>query len=136
MRWLLMAALVAAGAGCAPTTLSPMVMRLTPNDLPRGEGHGTLGLRTGPRLATPLYAERLNGATTTFPGDRNIFAPPQWGLAYDVGTAIPFENELALHVGVQGEFLYPLPLPAYGLYGGVSRYIALSCTGRRSRDSA
>jgi hypothetical protein len=29
-------------------------------------------------------------------------------------------SNLALHLGLQGEFYYPFPLPGYGLYAGVS----------------
>jgi hypothetical protein len=138
MRWLLVAALVAAASGCAPTSMSPMVIRMMPGEPTRPTN--MVGVRSGPRLSTPMSASRT-GSSTLFPGDSNIFAPPQWGLAYDVNGTFPFEAGFAAHLGLQGEFIYPLPLPAYGLYAGVSRYmpfgkasIGPALTGRFATD--
>ncbi|HLL81310.1 MAG TPA: hypothetical protein VK420_01610, partial [Longimicrobium sp.] len=68
MRWLLVAALLLGGAGCAPTSMSPMVMRMMPGDALRGP-QGSIGIRTGPRLATPLAAASSPGPSVPFPGD-------------------------------------------------------------------
>ncbi|MBN1208507.1 MAG: hypothetical protein JXB05_26840 [Myxococcaceae bacterium] len=108
-------------AGCAPTTLSPMVMRL-------GPGHPTdsyvqVGLRSGPRLSAPLAARTsFNPQEQDFSGDRNSFSTRQWSVAYDLALSKPLTEKLSLHLGVQGEIYYPLPLPGYGLYGGVSTW--------------
>lgn len=123
MRWLLMAVL-AACAGCAPTTLAPMVIRLAPDELDHSST--LVGLRTGPRLTTPIAASRPGGSvSSSFAGDHNIFNVPQWGLAYDLVLNVPITRATALHLGAQGEFLYPLPLPSYGVYAGASHYIGL-----------
>jgi hypothetical protein len=112
--------LVALGvlAGCAPTTVSPMVMRMGP-----GRPDNTLiqaGLRSGPRLSSPLAAQERPGQP--FSGNRNIFSTQQWSVAYDFSLQKPLTEKLALHLGVNGEVYYPLPLPGYGLYMGLSSW--------------
>lgn len=105
-------------AGCAPTTVSPMVMRL-------GPGHPDknliqAGLRSGPRLSAPLAA-RFDG-TQPFAGNGASFSPQQWSIAYDFAVQKPITEKLALHLGVNGEIYYPLPLPGYGVYLGLSSW--------------
>ncbi len=109
---------LAALAGCAPTTVSPMVMRMGP-----GHPDNSLiqaGLRSGPRLSTPLAAKARSDQS--FPGNRNIFSTQQWSVAYDLALQKPLTEKLALHLGVNGEVYYPLPLPGYGLYLGLSSW--------------
>jgi len=128
------------GTGCAPTTLSPMIMRLTPTDATAGET--TFGLRTGPRLSVPVAPSTSGGIVTApFAGDSNIFSVPQWGMAYDLAYHAPIDAATTAHLGVQGEFYYPIVLPAVGAYVGVSRYftvgqasIAPAAVGRFTTD--
>ncbi|MBI3183046.1 MAG: hypothetical protein HYZ28_12990 [Myxococcales bacterium] len=101
-------------AGCAPTVVSPAVIRFPPVD--RDRSAGSFGLRAGPRVSVPLAEQR--GAP--FQGDRNAFTLPQWSVAYDVDVIRPIGRSTALHLGAQGEFLYPFPIPGYGLYAGIS----------------
>lgn len=105
-------------AGCAPTTVSPMVMRLGP-----GHPDNSLvqaGLRSGPRLSAPLAA-RFN-TEQPFSGNGNSFSTRQWSVAYDFALQKPLTEKLALHLGVNGEIYYPLPLPGYGVYMGLSSW--------------
>jgi hypothetical protein len=116
-------ALLALGwlAGCAPTTLSPMVMRMGPGH-PK-DSYLQVGLRSGPRLSAPLAARTsFNPDEQHFAGDNNSFSTRQWSVAYDLALSKPLTEKLSLHLGAQGEIYYPLPLPGYGLYGGVSTW--------------
>lgn len=114
-------AALASLVGCAPSTMSPMVMRLGPGQPNTSIFHG--GLRAGPRLSAPLAARTdPNEIQTQFVGDKASFSPEQWSLTYDLALTKPLSEKLALHVGVQGEFYYPVPLPGYGLYGGLSSW--------------
>jgi hypothetical protein len=122
---------LALALACAPTTLSPTMTRLVRGDPAR---LGTiLGIKSGPRLSVPLVAQLGSvpppgggsPPATTFVGDANSFATPQWSLAYEVGVVKALENGFAVHAGAQGEFYYPFPLPGYGLSAGISRYFQL-----------
>jgi hypothetical protein len=109
-------------AGCAPTTMSPMVIRLGPGN--PTESFLQAGLRSGPRLSAPLSV-RTNPDpfdSDTFAGDRSSFSTQQWSMAYDLALTRPLNERLSMHLGLQGEIYYPLPLPGYGVYGGVSSY--------------
>jgi hypothetical protein len=126
-RWAVAAALAALAwlVGCAPTTVSPMVMRLGPGHPTESVFHG--GLRSGPRLSAPLAALTSDPfAPQRFAGDRNSFSTQQWSMAYDLAVTKPLDERLSLHLGVQGEVYYPLPLPGYGVYGGVSSFYGTS----------
>src|SRR5206468_3331378 len=101
-------------AACAPTTISPSIIRYGPLEPEKGGGT-TLGLRTGPRLSTALAPV---GSATLDTNDAWAF--PQWSLAYDLAFLKPIDERTAMHFGAQGEFYYPFPLPAYGVYVGVS----------------
>lgn len=105
-------------AGCAPTTVSPMVMRLGPGR----QDASTIqaGLRSGPRLSSPLAA-RFD-SSEPFSGNGNSFSTRQWSVAYDFAVQKPLSEKLALHLGVNGEIYYPLPLPGYGVYLGLSSW--------------
>jgi hypothetical protein len=95
-----------------------MVMRMGP-----GHPDNTLiqaGLRSGPRLSTPLAAKVRSDQP--FSGNSNIFSTQQWSVAYDLSLQKPLTEKLALHLGVNGEVYYPLPLPGYGLYMGLSSW--------------
>lgn len=112
-------------AGCAPTTVSPMVMRLGP-----GHPDNTLvqaGLRSGPRLSSPL-AERVRSDQPFF-GNNDVFSTQQWSVAYDLALQKPLTEKLALHLGVNGEVYYPLPLPGYGVYLGLSSWYGTPTLG-------
>jgi hypothetical protein len=114
-------AALASLVGCAPSTMSPMVMRMGPGKPGTSLFHA--GLRTGPRLSAPLAVRTdTNTANDTISGDNSSFSTEQWSLSYDLALTKPLGEKLALHVGVQGEFYYPVPLPGYGLYGGVSSW--------------
>jgi len=122
-RWLLLGGiLLGVGTGCAPTTLAPMILRLDPGDLTQGET--TIGVRSGPRMSVPV-ATTASGGTSSFDGDKNVFSIPQWGLAYDLAHHAPIANGFTGHLGLQGEFYLTAPLPALGVYAGLSRYFAL-----------
>ncbi|ADO72505.1 hypothetical protein [Stigmatella aurantiaca] len=104
-------------AGCAPSTMSPMVMRLGPGQ--PDSAYFQAGLRGGPRLSAPF----ADGAEPSlFGGNERPFSTQQWSMAYDVALTEPLTERLSLHVGVQGEFFYPLPMPGYGVYAGLSTY--------------
>jgi hypothetical protein len=112
-------ALLAALTGCAPTTMSPMVMRLGPGPANETTLHG--GVRSGPRLTAPLAARTtLDSTESIFAGNAEPFSTRQWSMAYDIALTKPMSETLSMHLGVQGEIYYPLPLPGYGLYGGLS----------------
>jgi hypothetical protein len=120
---LALAALVAlaALAGCAPTTMGPMVMRLGPGHPDSTTLHG--GIRSGPRLTAPIAARTtLDSTEANFSGNSSPFSTRQWSMAYDFALTKPLGESVAMHLGVQGEIYYPLPLPGYGLYGGVSSW--------------
>jgi hypothetical protein len=118
-KGLALVALLAALAGCAPTTLGPMVMRLGPGNPDESTLHG--GIRSGPRLTAPIAARTtLNSSESRFAGNAEPFSTRQWSMAYDVALTKPLSETLAMHLGVQGEIYYPLPLPGYGLYAGLS----------------
>jgi hypothetical protein len=104
--------------GCRPTSTGPMVMRMGPG-LPK-QNFVQLGLRAGPRLNAPQLAER--GETDAFEGDAKPFIQEQWGIALDGALTLPVDERLAVHMGIQGEFI-GLPLPGYGLYAGLSYYV-------------
>lgn len=111
-------------AGCAPTTMSPMGIRLTPG--PPDQVMKRIGMRTGPRLSAPLQDP------DDFEGSRAPFASPQWSVAYDADLLIPVGGNTSVHLGIQGEVGCaevidgcPLPLPGYGLSMGLSRYFDL-----------
>lgn len=109
-------------AGCAPTTLSPMAMRLAP--LEPGGTAGSVGFRSGPRLSVPVSQPR------NFHGDAAPFSAPQWGLAYDAQLLAPLSEQFALHLGFQAELSCtysgcPLPIPGYGVSLGLSQYVSL-----------
>ncbi len=119
--WML-GAVLAVLAGCAPTTLSPMGVRLVPGS----PSHMTTraGIRTGPRLAVPLQA------LEAFQGNRAPFSFPQWSVAYDADLLVPVGGGTGLHVGFQGEVgcdevasaCAVVPVPGYGLSLGMSHY--------------
>ena len=118
---LALAALLAALAGCAPTTMSPMVMRLGPGNAEQTILHG--GIRSGPRLSAPIAARTtFDPSESNFAGDADPFSTRQWSMAYDFALTRPVSDTVAMHLGIQGEIYYPLPLPGYGLYGGVSTW--------------
>lgn len=112
--------LAAALVGCVPTTLAPSIIRMSPLALDATQS--TFGVRTGPRLAAPLTGLQTVVGGTRFVGDSNPFNPSQWGEAYDVSLAHALGSSgFVLHGGVQGEFTYPLPVPAFGVFLGASR---------------
>lgn len=106
-------------AGCAPSTLAPTIIRVTPGDPTKTSG--MIGVRTGPRVSVPLAT--TGSFSGGFAGDSNSFSVPQLSVAYDLGLTKPVTRWTALHVGAQGEFYYPFPLPGYGVYGGISHLI-------------
>ena len=119
---LVLAAALAALAGCAPTAMGPMVMRLGPGD--PSKRLSQLGVRTGPRLSAPIAGSQPNlSQGNRFRGDDASFATQQWGMALDIAVTWPLTERLHLHTGLQGEFFLPLPVPGYGLYAGTSYYI-------------
>ena len=118
---LLLAAALCALAGCAPTTMGPMVMRMGPGSAT--ERLLQVGARSGPRLSAPIAGTRpFTSPEDVFRGDDASFDTQQWGIALDAAMTLPMSERLHLHAGFQGEFFLPLPLPGYGLYGGVSYY--------------
>lgn len=117
-------AALASLAGCAPTTLSPMAMRLAPLE-PQGMTT-RLGFRSGPRLSVPISRPR------EFRGDDAPFSFPQWAVAYDAQFLAPLGEQFALHLGLQGELgcgyhgsSCPVPVPGYGASVGFSQYVPL-----------
>jgi hypothetical protein len=120
-RGLALVALLAALAGCAPTTMSPMVMRLGPGRPGETLLHG--GIRSGPRLTAPIAARTtLDTTESIFSGNASPLSTRQWSMAYDFALTRPVSDRVAMHLGLQGEIYYPLPLPGYGVYGGVSSW--------------
>jgi hypothetical protein len=117
-RALLGLGVLGALVGCAPSTLSPMVMRLGPGTPDRAFFQA--GLRGGPRLSAPFDSREDSGG---FEGNDTSFSLQQWSFAYDMALTQPLNERLFLHMGVQGEFFYPVPVPGYGLYGGFSTYV-------------
>jgi hypothetical protein len=119
---LVLAAALAALAGCAPTAMGPMVMRLGPGD--PSKRLAQLGVRTGPRLSAPIAGSQPNlSQGDRFRGDDASFSTQQWGMALDAAVTWPLTERLHLHTGLQGEFFLPLPVPGYGLYAGTSYYV-------------
>ncbi|HYI02506.1 hypothetical protein [Hyalangium sp.] len=115
-------------AGCAPATLSPMVMRLGPGHPQESLIHA--GLRSGPRMSAPLAAQTsFDPAEQNFSGDRASFSPRQWSVSYDFAVQKPLDEKLALHLGLNGEIYYPLPLPGYGVYVGLSSWYGTPTLG-------
>jgi hypothetical protein len=128
--WVALAALMALAslAGCAPTTVSPLVMRLGPGN--PNESLIQIGLRSGPRLSAPLAARTsFDPSDQNFSGNRNSFSTRQWSVAYDFAVTKPLGEDLALHLGANGEIYYPLPLPGYGLYLGLSDWFGTETFG-------
>ncbi|MFP2926246.1 hypothetical protein ACLESO_13720 [Pyxidicoccus sp. 3LG] len=120
--WLLAVVALGALAGCAPTAMGPMVMRLGPGSPDKKLIQ--LGVRTGPRLSAPIAGARpFLEQGDQFRGDDSSFSTQQWGMALDTAITWPITERLHLHTGLQGEFFLPLPLPGYGLYGGASYYV-------------
>ncbi|MCP3137589.1 hypothetical protein [Pyxidicoccus xibeiensis] len=120
--WLLLAAALGALAGCAPTAMGPMVMRLGPGAPDRTLAQ--VGVRTGPRLSAPISGSQpFIGEGDRFRGDEASFSTQQWGMVLDAAMTWPLTERLHLHTGLQGEFFLPLPLPGYGLYAGASYYV-------------
>jgi hypothetical protein len=119
---LMLAAALAALAGCAPTAMGPMVMRLGPGA--PDTNLAQLGVRTGPRLSAPLAGnEPFISDSERFRGDDASFSTQQWGMALDAAVTWPLSERLHLHTGFQGELFLPLPIPGYGLYAGASYYV-------------
>ncbi|NMO15062.1 hypothetical protein HPC49_08275 [Pyxidicoccus fallax] len=117
-------AVLALLAGCAPSTLSPMAVRLVPGN--PGQVTARAGVRTGPRLSVPLQDPEH------FQGNRAPFSTPQWAVAYDGDMLVPLGGGTGLHVGLQGEVgcdeveaTCPVPVPGYGLSLGLSQYLQL-----------
>lgn len=120
----MLSAVLVGVCGCAPTTLSPMAVRLAPGN----PSHVTTraGMRTGPRLSVPLQAPE------EFQGNRAPFSFPQWSVAYDADLLIPVGGGTGVHLGFQGEVgcdeieaSCPVPVPGYGLSLGLSHYFRL-----------
>lgn len=140
MRLLLPTVVALSLCACAPVTMSPMAIRMGPSDM-KGL-NGSFGLRTGPRLSSPLVPPASgSGGLGTFVGDGATFNLAQWAPAYDLSISRGITETTAIHVGGQGEMYYPFPLPAYGLYAGVSQYhrwgrfaLGPSITGRGASD--
>ncbi|ATB48638.1 hypothetical protein [Corallococcus macrosporus] len=109
-------------AGCAPTAMGPMVMRLGPGAPDRNILQ--LGMRSGPRLSAPIAGTQPDlGTGGRFQGNESSFSTQQWGMAFDGALTVPLSERLHLHTGVQGEMFLPVPLPAYGVYAGASYYV-------------
>lgn len=101
--------------------MSPNILRLgTPH---AGTFGGGAGLRSGPRISTPLAAEDRPGVT--FEGDSAPFSIPQWSVSYDFFGSYAIDDAWEVHLGGQGELAFPLPIPGYGVYAGVSRRFTL-----------
>jgi hypothetical protein len=113
-------------AACAPSTISPMVIRMGPS--PDRKVSTLVGVRTGPRLTVPV-STTSSSPFGGFGGDLTPFAPPQMGMAYDLGVTVPLTASSAVVLGGSGELYYPFPLPAYGLYAGYSHYLSAGPIG-------
>lgn len=125
---LFLALALGALAGCAPTAVGPMVMRLGPGSAE----HRILqaGIRSGPRLSAPIAGTQVSINTEDrFRGDDSSFSTQQWGLAFDAAMTWPLTERLHLHTGIQGEMFFPLPLPGYGVYAGASYYLGSAQLG-------
>ncbi|WP_224360930.1 hypothetical protein [Hyalangium versicolor] len=125
--WSVALVALASLAACAPATMSPMVMRMGPGNPEDSTIHG--GLRAGPRLSAPLADRTSPSGVDSFSGNRAPFSTHQWSLAYDFAVTKPIDEKFSLHLGVQGEFYYPVPLPGYGLYAGVSSWYGTKTLG-------
>ncbi|NVJ21599.1 hypothetical protein HUW62_10265 [Myxococcus sp. AM011] len=121
--WALGAMLVMT-ACAAPSTLSPMAIRLAPGSARHVTTRG--GLRTGPRLTVPLQEPE------SFEGNDKPFSSPQWAVAYDFDVMVPVDGPTTqLHLGFQGELgcgadtdiSCPVPVPGYGLSMGLSHHL-------------
>lgn len=93
--------------------MSPSIIRVGAGE--PFKGRALLGLQTGPRLSAPYST-----TGSSFVGDRNSFAIPQFSFAYDLDGELPIDEAFSLHGGLQGEFYYPFPLPGYGVTVGAS----------------
>jgi hypothetical protein len=110
-----------ASAACAPVTMAPMAIRMGPSDMKNI--NAAFGLRAGPRLSASVSGPPPGGGIgTVFRGDNETFNIAQWAPAYDMFLSKGLTETTAIHIGAQGEVYYPFPLPAYGLYAGVSQY--------------
>lgn len=119
---LFLALALGALAGCAPTAVGPMVMRLGPGSAEQRILQA--GIRSGPRLSAPIAGTQVSINTEDrFRGDDSSFSTQQWGLAFDAAMTWPLTERLHLHTGIQGEMFLPLPLPGYGVYAGASYYL-------------
>lgn len=105
-------------ASCAPTLVAPSILRLPAVDQPQALGL-SLTARLGPRVPTTLAAIRSN----RFNPQTDSWRVPELGVAYDLSLQKPLAAGVSLHVGVQGEFFYPLPFPGYGVTLGISKLI-------------
>jgi hypothetical protein len=120
--FLVLATALAALAGCAPTAMGPMVMRLGPGS--PDQNLAQMGVRTGPRLSAPVSGSRpFISEGDRFRGDDASFSTQQWGMTLDAALTWPLTERLHLHTGLQGELFLPLPIPGYGLYSGLSYYV-------------
>ncbi|TQF12065.1 hypothetical protein FJV41_30955 [Myxococcus llanfairpwllgwyngyllgogerychwyrndrobwllllantysiliogogogochensis] len=109
-------------AGCAPTAVGPMVMRLGPGAAEQRILQA--GIRSGPRLSAPIAGTQgVVSVDERFRGDDASFSTQQWGLAFDAAMTWPLTERLHLHTGIQGEMFLPLPVPGYGVYAGASYYL-------------
>lgn len=119
---LLLATALGALAGCAPTAMGPMVMRLGPGS--PDKKFGQVGVRTGPRLSAPnAGSQPFIADGSRFRGDDASFSTQQWGMVLDAALTWPLTERLQLHTGLQGEAFLPVPIPGYGLYAGASYYV-------------
>ena len=100
-----------------------MAIRMGPSDMKAI--NASAGIRSGPRLSSPIAAppgSGTSGGLGSFIGDTATFNLAQWAPAFDLVLSRAITETTAIHVGGQGEMYYPFPLPAYGLYAGVSQY--------------
>jgi hypothetical protein len=106
-------------AGCASTSLAPSIIRFAPPSSSLDPVGVNLGLRTGPRLANVLQPNTgsVLGATnsgSSFDLRNNL------GLMWDLDVVVRTRSPIAFHLGAQAEFGYPIPVPGFGLFAGVS----------------
>lgn len=114
-------AVLMALCACAPVTMAPLALRMGPSDMKAV--NAAFGIRTGPRLSSSVAPVPPGGGSPfTFTGDTAPFNLAQWAPAYDFVVSRGITETTAIHIGAQGEIYYPLPLPAYGVYAGVSQY--------------